>query len=523
MNNDYLQLIGVSKRYGGITALSDVSFSAARGSIHAILGENGAGKSTLMKTLAGVVRPDTGIVKLGGKELRMTGPAHALNEGVVCIFQELSLVPHLSVAANICLANPPRNRLGLIDQHQQNEMAGQALAQVGYDRQIDLRERCMDLPLSQRQIVEIAKAVIRRPRVLILDEATSALTAEDVEKVMRLLRTMREQGTCVLFISHRMHEVDALADTCSVFRNGQHVSTFPAGTKPHDEIVRLMIGRPIAQVYPAKPLPPSSSVEPYLQVRGLHSGAQLKGVELVVRPGEIVGLGGLDGQGQRELMLALTGLLRDLKGEIRIGEQTTPPDGPRGGKRPDYRMALIPEDRKTEGLALGQSVHDNLGVSALDRISRWGVIDHTAEQALVSDLVKKLQIKAPDTSVAVSTLSGGNQQKVVLAKWLATEPRLLLLMDPTRGVDVGTKQEIYRLFRDLAAKGLAILLYSTDCDELIGLCDRVLVMYDGQICASLSGPSLTEEKILMNALNLGRAVPPLNDSGVRVSALECAA
>ncbi len=517
MNNDYLRLIGVSKRYGGIAALSDVSFRAANGSIHAILGENGAGKSTLMKTLAGVVRPDAGEVRLDGQSLRMNGPAQALAEGIVCIFQELSLVPHLSVAANICLANPPRNRLGLIDERRQNEMAREALAQIGCDRQIDLRERCIDLPLSQRQIVEIAKAVIRRPRVLILDEATSALTAEDVDKVMRLLRRLRDEGTCVLFISHRMHEVDALADTCSVFRNGEHVCTFPAGTKPHEEIVKLMIGRPIAQVYPPKPALVAATVRPYLEVSGLRSGTQLKGVDLAVRPGEIVGLGGLDGQGQRELMLALAGLLRDARGDIRVGEQRNAPRGPRGGKREAYRMALIPEDRKTEGLMLGQSVHDNLGVSALDRISRWGVVDLQKERGLIAELVKTLQIKAPDTGVAVSTLSGGNQQKVVLAKWLATQPRLLLLMDPTRGVDVGTKQEIYRLFRDLAAKGLAILFYSTDCDELIGLCDRVLVMYDGKVRASLAGATLTEEQILMNAMNLGRADPPANDSTVHTT------
>lgn len=523
MNKDYLQLIGVSKRYGGITALNDVTFSAARGSIHAILGENGAGKSTLMKTLAGVVRPDTGVVRVDGKDLQMAGPAHALDEGIVCIFQELSLVPHLSVAANICLANPPRNRLGLIDRRRQNEMAYEALSRMGCDRQIDLRARCIDLPLSQRQIVEIAKAVIRRPRVLILDEATSALSVEDVDKVMRLLRTLREEGACVLFISHRMHEVDALADTCSVFRNGEHVSTFSAGTKPHEEIVRLMIGRPIAQVYPPKPAPQAAIVKPYLEVNGLRSGEQLKGVDLLVRPGEIVGLGGLDGQGQRELMLALTGLLRDVSGDIRMGDQRRAPNGPLGGKREAYRMALIPEDRKTEGLMLDQSVYDNLGVAALDRISRWGVVDSPRERALIAELVKTLQIKAPDTSIAVSTLSGGNQQKVVLAKWLATQPRLLLLMDPTRGVDVGTKQEIYRLFRDLTTKGLAILIYSTDCDELIGLCDRVLVMYDGRIRASLAEKTLTEEQFLMNAMNLSRNDLPANDSSLHGGELECAA
>ena len=506
-NREFLQLAGISKRYGGVTALDDVSFSAGSGSIHAILGENGAGKSTLMKVLSGVVRPDAGSLRLGGRELHLTKPIEALHEGIVCIFQELSLVPHLSVAENICLADPPRGWLGLIDRRAQREAARAVLADIGCEGDIDVRERCGDLPLPKRQLVEIAKAVIRRPRVLILDEATSALSAADVDKVMQLLRRLRDAGSCVLFISHRMHEVDALADTCSVFRNGAHVETFAAGSKAHDEIVRLMIGRPIAQVYPPKPeVPPKAA--PYLDVTGLSWGRQLKDVTLNVRPGEIVGLGGLDGQGQRELMLALAGVLKSTQGRLRLAGRPFAPSGPRAGKHREHGIALIPEDRKTEGLLLSRSIADNLGLAALERLSPFGIVDKAGEAGLIERLIGLLQIKAPDPSVAVATLSGGNQQKVVLAKWLATEPRLLLLMDPTRGVDVGTKQEIYRLFRELAQQGLAILLHSTDCDELIGLCDRVLVMYDGRVRASLAGDELTEQNILMHAMNLDTVPPP---------------
>ncbi|QJP14218.1 sugar ABC transporter ATP-binding protein [Starkeya sp. ORNL1] len=498
---NFLELIDVTKRYGGVTALKDVCFGARRGSIHAILGENGAGKSTLMKILAGVVRADTGTMRLDGRALDLAGPADALDAGVVCIFQELSIIPDLTVAENICLASPPRRRFGLIDKRAQLRAARAVLAEIGCADAIDVRGRCAELPLSKRQLVEIAKAVVRRPRVLILDEATSALTAEDAGKVMALLRRLREDGCCVLFISHRMHEVDALADTCSVFRNGEHVATFPAGAKSHDEIVRLMIGRPIAQVYPPKPAR-SMTGDAYLAVADLGWAPTLDAVTLGIRPGEIVGLGGLDGQGQRELLLALAGVLRGSEGMVRFGAKGGLPAGPRFAKQPSYRTALIPEDRKTEGLFLGLSVRANLGIAALDRLSRGGVIDPVAEQALIERLVKTLQIKAPDVDAAVGTLSGGNQQKVVLAKWLATEPRLLLLMDPTRGIDVGTKQEIYRLFRDLAASGVAILLYSTDYDELIGLCDQVLVMYGGRIVARLDGPTLTEENLVASALNL---------------------
>ncbi len=497
----FLELAGVTKRYGGVTALNDVRFRAWRGSIHAILGENGAGKSTLMKILAGVVRADGGCLRIDGRDLALAGPADALRHGIVCIFQELSIIPDLTVAENISLSAPPRDAFGLIDRRAQQRIARRVLAEIGCDRDIDVRDLCADLPLSKRQVVEIAKALVRRPRVLILDEATSALTADDADRVMQRLRRLRDEGTCVLFISHRMHEIDALADTCSVFRNGAHIATFPTRTRTHEEMVQLMIGRPIAQVYPPKPAEPPAAA-PYLTIEGLSWGSQLSGIDLAVRPGEIVGLGGLDGQGQRELLLAVAGVLRNVKGRIRIGTAVLAPDGPSAAKDPRHGVALIPEDRKTEGLFLGLSVRTNLAAAALDRVSRGGIIDAKAESALIERLVATLQVKAPDRTVPVATLSGGNQQKVVIAKWLATEPRLLLLVDPTRGIDVGTKQEIYRLFRDLASRGLAILLYSTDYDELIGLCDRVAVMYGGRIAASLAGAELTEHALLANALNL---------------------
>lgn len=496
----FLRLDGVTKRYGGTTALKDISFSAARGSIHAILGENGAGKSTLMKILAGVVKPDSGTITLGGSPLSMSTPSDALETGVVCIFQELSLVPHLTVAENICIRKPPR-RYGLVDGARQNAEAAKVLAEMGFEGEFNLSEHCSDLSLSRRQIIEIAKAVIQRPRVLILDEATSALAAGDVNKILSLLRRLREDGVCVLFISHRMHEIDALADMCSVFRSGERVASFPAGTRSHEDIVKLMIGRPIAQVYPPKP--EAASLHPaYLRLAGLSWNNVLKGIDLQVRPGEIVGLGGLDGQGQRELLLALSGVLANVEGEIHVGERLGVPASPKAGKGKEFQLAFVPEERKTEGLFIRRSVADNLSVAALSRFTRRGAIEDKAEKSMVMELVNALQIKAPDLSSPVATLSGGNQQKVLLGKWLATQPRLLLLMDPTRGVDVGTKQEIYRLFRDLAEKGTAILLYSSDYDELIGLCDRVAVIYDGQVRSVLSGASLNEQQILMDSMNL---------------------
>ncbi|MBE1283490.1 MAG: ATP-binding cassette domain-containing protein [Rhodobacteraceae bacterium] len=498
----FLKLDGISKHYGGVFALNNVHFEASKASIHAILGENGAGKSTLMKSLVGVVHPEEGSILLEGQRLRMSGSGDAAEHGIVCIFQELSIVPDLNVAANICLADPPRTRLGLIDRKKQARLARETLQDMGVGLDIDVHSKVADLPLSKRQIVEIAKAVIRKPKVLILDEATSALTAADVEPVMALLRRLRDEGTLILFISHRMHEVEALADTCSVFRNGEHVETFATGSRSDEEIVQMMIGKPLSQIFPEK-AGETPEAPPYLETSGLSWNDKLKGVDLDVRPCEIVGLGGLDGQGQQEVLQALAGVLRGVAGHIRIGEQTEVPNGPRGGLTEGYRVALVPEDRKTGGLFLPQSIANNLTAPILERISPRGVVSGSEEHARIDEMIRTLQIKVSSADLAVSTLSGGNQQKVVIAKWLATKPKLLLLIDPTRGIDVGTKQEIYRLLRDLANDGLAILFYTTDYDELIGLCDRALVMYDGRINAELSGDQLTEQNILSSALNMG--------------------
>jgi ribose transport system ATP-binding protein len=497
----FLELEDVSKSYGGVKALTGIKLRASGGSIHAILGENGAGKSTLMKILAGVVTPDTGLLRLADQTLRIASPTEAARHGIICIFQELSIVPHLTVAENICIANPPRNRLGLIDTGEQRRRARAALTSIGCGQDIDLDARCEALPLSKRQLVEIAKAVARKPRVLILDEATSALTASDVAPIMDLLRRLRDEGVCILFISHRMHEIETLADTCSVFRNGELVKTFGAGSLSPDEIVQLMIGRAISGIYPPKPTSPATA-EPYIAIRDLSWGSQFRDISLSVRPGEIVGLGGLDGQGQRELLLAVAGLLRGVSGGVTIGGDPTLPASPRAAKAAPFSVAMIPEDRKSEGLFLTRSVRENLIATVMERLGGLFGLDAAKVDARAKSLVDMLQIKSESLDINVGTLSGGNQQKVVIAKWMATEPKLLLLMDPTRGIDVGTKQEIYRLFRQLAADGMAILLYSSDYDELIGLCDRALIMYGGRITTSLSGDALNEHNVLSNALNL---------------------
>ena len=508
-----LRMEGVSKRYGGVRALAGADLVVFAGRIHAILGENGAGKSTLIKILAGVVAPDSGRIVLDGAEVAFDSPAAANRAGIVCIFQELSLIPDLSVADNIAISNPPR-RFGMIDRRAQRRLAEEALERAGAP---DIHPLALvkDLPLSRRQMVEIAKALARKPRVLILDEATSALTAADVAKVFVVLKRLRQEGLALLFISHRMHEIAELADECTVFRNGANVATYAAGTKTDNEVVEMMIGREYSHVFPPKPAARANGAAPLLEVRNLSWTDRLRDISFTAEAGEVVGLGGLDGQGQRELLLALFGVLRGVSGEIRVAGAPVSPSSPHAAKAKSIGMALIPEDRKTEGLMLPMSVRENLSFAALGRVSRGGVVDATRESKLVGEMIDLLEIHTAGTDAPAGSLSGGNQQKVVIAKWLMVEPRIILLNDPTRGIDVGTKQEIYVLLRRLADAGAAIVFYTTDYDELIGCCDRALVLYDGAVKRVLCGAEITEHALISSALNIGTEAEAAAATGPR--------
>jgi ribose transport system ATP-binding protein len=492
---------GVSKRYGGVRALQDADLVIEAGRIHAVLGENGAGKSTLIKIMAGVIAADEGRMLLDGEPVSFASPAAANAVGIACIFQELSLIPDLSVADNIAISNAPR-RFGLIDRRAQRRMAEEALSRAGADN-IHPLALVKDLSLSRRQIVEIAKALARKPRILILDEATSALTAADVAKIYGVLKRLRAEGLALVYISHRMHEITELADECTVFCNGRSVATYAAGTKTDNEIVELMIGREYNAVFPTVTPHSSSDAPPLVEVRHMNWSGRLNDISLQLRAGEVIGLGGLDGQGQRELLLGLFGVLHGMTGEVLIDGRPVTITGPNVAKRKEIGMALIPEDRKTEGLMLPMSVRDNLSFAALGTLSRWGIVDAAAERDAVERILRLLAIRTDGTDLPAGSLSGGNQQKLVIGKWLMMAPRILLLNDPTRGIDVGTKQEMYQLLRELAGNGAAILFYSTDYDELVGCCDRVLVMYDGAIRRELIGDEITERALVSNALNIG--------------------
>jgi len=495
-----LELRGVSRHYGPVAALSEVDFTCRAGEIHAVLGENGAGKSTLMKLIAGVVQPTPGEIFIEARATRLATPAAAQSHGIVCMFQELSLAPDLSVRDNLLLGARSTG-LGLFSYRKLGH-ARALLDRIGGES-IRLTMRVRDLTLPDRQLVEIVKALYRSPRLLILDEATSALNASVVERVFDLLRELRDEGLGVLFISHRFHEVDALADRISVFRNGRLVETFDNGAYDYGDIIRLMIGQPLTALFPPKASVGDRTLgvptgPPLLSVHDLSWEGGLHQVNLDVRAGSITGIGGLDGQGQTILLHALFGVLRRVHGEVRLDGHPIRLSGPRSAKAPAVGLALVPEDRKTEGLIPALSIRDNVTLALLGREAGRG----DGSEADIAALASELELVCASFDQPVGSLSGGNQQKVALMKWLALKPRVLLLADPTRGIDVKTKAQIYTLLRRLATNGIGIVLLTTDQEELVHLCDEVHVFYGGRVVQRLAGESLTSENVIAASLNV---------------------
>ncbi|MGF6232580.1 ribose transport system ATP-binding protein [Inquilinus ginsengisoli] len=488
---------GVSKAFFGNPVLRDVSIALHPGRVHALLGENGAGKSTLINILSGALRPDGGSLTVDGRGAGHLTPREAQRAGIAVVQQELSLAPHLSIAENIGLGAYPR-RLGLIDYSALAARARAACALVGLDEPLDLPVDA--LSLGRRQMVEIAKALYRRPRVLILDEPTSSLSAHEAQTLARLVRRLRDEGTAILYISHRLNEVLDLCDHATVLKDGSRTADRPLVGVDPEGLVRLMVGRDPGDLFPA--WQPSAQAETAIEIRSFRAGAARE-VDLTVRYGEVVGIGGLVGQGQEDLLLGLAGALPAAADAARIAGADRP-----FGKVTEATaagLAYIPADRKKEGLLLPHSIAFNLLLPTLAKPAR-GLRDRAGEAATVADLAKRLTIKG-DTARPVQALSGGNQQKVALAKWLPLAPRILLLNDPTRGVDVETKREIYVMLRALAAQGKAIVLLSSDTPELVHLCDRVAVMFAGRTVATLERPGISEEAIVGAAM--GVAAPGL--------------
>ncbi|HTW28410.1 MAG TPA: sugar ABC transporter ATP-binding protein [Acetobacteraceae bacterium] len=498
---DLLHVSGLTKRYGGIVALAGVDFSARAGEVHALLGENGAGKSTLIQILAGAVRHDGGSIRLDGEAYAPANPDAARARGIAAVFQELSLVPDLTVEENVWFRRENLSRLGTIRTRRMRERTLALFARYGFpplapDRPV------RRLTLAERQIVEIAKGLASDPRILILDEATSTLPAREADWVLGLTRRLAEEGRLVTFISHRMGEVRHIADRLTIFRNGMTVAAHAANAVSDDVIVSEMLGRKLARLYPVRTATATDRIA--LKVEALSAGKRVRAASFGLREGEVLGVGGLQGHGQRELFQALFGTTR-ARGGIEIWGRPVAIGTPRQALTGRDGLALVPEDRRGQGLLLSKSVRENLTIAVIRRFAAWGLLSRAAEAALVQEMVDFLRIKTATPEQPAGTLSGGNQQKVIFGKMLLTEARILLLYDPTRGVDVGTKGEIFQLMRDLAAKGYAILFYSSDLPELVHVADRVLVMRNGEIAATLEGAANSEEGILRAAVFEGQA------------------
>ncbi|WP_405656723.1 sugar ABC transporter ATP-binding protein [Streptomyces sp. RK9] len=487
-----LALEGVSKSFGAVRALHGVSLALLPGEVHALAGENGAGKSTLIKTLAGVHRPDAGRLLRDGAPVSFPGPAAARDAGIAVIYQEPTLFPDLSVAENIHMGRRPRRALGLLDRRAMRASTAALMARLGVA--LDPRRPGRGLSIADQQIVEIAKALSCDARVLIMDEPTAALTRSEAHRLLGVVRALREQGAAVLFISHRLEEIFEIAQRVTTLRDGSWIATEPVAALTQDDLVRRMVGRDLDELYPKQDVVPG---EVALSVRRLTREGVFTDVSFEVRRGEIVGLAGLVGAGRTEVARAVFGVDRWDGGEVDVNGRTLVNGSPSAAMAAG--LALVPEDRRAQGLVMGMSIERNIALTGLRTTVRAGLMDRRAERRRSVDWAVKLQVKHARIADAVSTLSGGNQQKVVLAKWLATRPEVLIVDEPTRGIDVGTKAEVHRLLGELAADGVAIVMISSDLPEILGMADRVLVMHEGRIAAEIPRTGATEEAVMAAA------------------------
>ncbi|TYB65479.1 sugar ABC transporter ATP-binding protein [Nonomuraea sp. PA05] len=489
-----LQVAGVLKTFQGVTALDHVTMSVRAGEVHALVGGNGAGKSTLVKVLSGVHQPDAGELRLLGEPVRFTGPADARRAGIATIHQETNLVPTMSVARNLLLGREPRGRLGLIDSAAVHARAEEVLAAYGLE--VDVRRPLGSLGEGACQIVALARAASADARLVIMDEPTTALDHAELETLFAAVTRLREQGRSVVYVTHRMEELYGICDRVTVLREGRVVHTGPLAGLDRLRLVSLMLGRPF---HPAPPAPRAGEPDvpadaPVLEAKGLTRQHMLDGVSLEMRAGEVVGLGGLLGAGRSETARAIAGALPVDAGQVTVAGEAARKWSIRSAVRAG--IGLVPENRKTEGIVPTLSVRDNIALAALPRLSRAGIVSDTQVDSIVATFMRRLGIKAVSPRQPAGELSGGNQQKVLLARWLAMHPKVLLLDEPTRGVDVATKLEMQALLDELAVDGLAILLISSDVAELVENCDSVVVLRDGSITEQLTGPEVTEDRLL---------------------------
>src|ERR1700730_14601229 len=490
-----LAVTEVDKSFPGVRALVKVSFECRAGEIHGLVGENGAGKSTLMRILAGVHRPDSGSIQIGGKGVILNSPRHAHDLGIAMVYQDTRLVDELDVAQNIWLEREPGSAL-FVDRGEMERRSAAILQRLGI--QIDLRRKVGDLSVGERQIVEIARALTAAPAVLILDEPTSSLDPAESEQLGKILAGLRTAGTWIVFISHRLPEVLQFADRITVMKDGEIVSTLENKGIAEDTLVSLMVGRTLSLAFPAKTGKRGAT---RLEVKSFSSPGHLQNVSFSLAAGEIVGLGGIQGNGQRDIARALYGLLPAI-GQIRLNGSRIPLSSP--GQAIRSGIVYVPADRRGEGLFIAHSIRENIAIPHLSAWSNFGVMSNRQEAVAVRETIDRLKIRTPSSEQPVEFLSGGNQQKVVFGRWLLAKPILYIFEEPTVGVDVGTKLELYRVVRGLAEEGAAVLVLSADLIELIGVCNRILVVAHGSIVDSVTAAEATEERIIGSAVRKKR-------------------
>lgn len=493
-----LELSDISKRYGATLALQDASFRVAKGSVHALIGENGAGKSTLVKILSGTVQPDSGTVSVAGVQAAFSTSRDALKAGIATAYQELTLVPHLTVAQNLLLGREPKSRLGLITNNRLAAAARVVLADWDL-ADVDPDALVASLSLGVRQQIELVRTLSRNADVLLLDEPTAALGAVQVDWLFKQIRRVRAGGGTVVFISHRMGEVREICDQVTVLRNGHQVKTFSSNEASDAEVVEMMIGHTLERVLAAQPTGAPTGA-PILTVTNLQSEPNLRGASFTLHEGEILGVAALQGHGQLELFMTLFGGRKSTGGTIEIAGKEVRPKSPHDAVHLGLGISLVPEDRKAEGVMTNMSGLVNVTLPSLSKFAKFGFLDKKAEKAAALDLFSTLNVKTSALDQDVSSLSGGNQQKLAIGKWLVGDGRIMLLHDPTRGVDIGTKTEIFTLMSAMAAEGRSILFYSTDIEELLGVTNSILVMYRGTVVAHLSGDDCTRNAVLLAML-----------------------
>ena len=485
-----LEIEGIRKEFPGVVALDNVQFRLKPGTVHALMGENGAGKSTLMKIIAGIYTPDRGTIRLSGEEVELKGPLDALERGIAMIHQELALMTWMTVAENIWIRREPKNAFGLIDHPEMARRTQALFDQLGI--RISPAAEISTLTVAQRQMVEIAKAVSYESDVLIMDEPTSAITESEVEHLFRIIRDLKAKGVGIVYITHKMNELFEIADEFSVFRDGTYVGTHASSDVTRDDIIRMMVGREITEMFPKEE---AAIGDVILKVENLSLPSVFHDISFELHRGEILGLAGLVGSGRTNVAEAIFGVTPATTGTIRVDGRTvsiaSPADAMREG------MALLTEDRKDTGCFLQLSILENMQIAALHQGHvKAGFVEETAMEGLCEEMRQRLRVKTPNLEERIENLSGGNQQKVLIARWLLTKPRILILDEPTRGIDVGAKAEIHRLISRLAQDGVAVIMISSELPEVLGMSDRIMVMHEGHMTGILDRAEADQVKIM---------------------------